>query len=132
MSGARSQTRHMLLWATMAVTMAAAVLLPMPLVLAPHPLIVLSYALVFAIACMGLNLVFGTTGPPVARARHVLRRRRLRRPRGRGVEDVASSWTRYHNMALGVLLIAVVFAFPRGVAGSVAALIERMRRPRPD
>jgi ABC-type branched-subunit amino acid transport system permease subunit len=41
---------------------AAAVLLPMPVILPPYPLIVLCYALVFAIACMGLNLLFGTTG----------------------------------------------------------------------
>ncbi len=38
------------------------VLLLMPLVLPPYPLIVLSHALVFCIACLGLNLLFGTTG----------------------------------------------------------------------
>lgn len=38
------------------------VLLPMPLVLPPYPLFVLSHALVFSIACLGLNLLFGTTG----------------------------------------------------------------------
>ena len=34
----------------------------MPLVLPLYPLIILCYALVFAIACLGLNLLFGTTG----------------------------------------------------------------------
>ena len=34
----------------------------MPAVLPPYPLIELSYALVLAIACLGLNLVYGTTG----------------------------------------------------------------------
>jgi branched-chain amino acid transport system permease protein len=34
----------------------------MPVVLPPYPLIELCYALVLGIACLGLNLVFGTTG----------------------------------------------------------------------
>lgn len=34
----------------------------MPFVLAVYPLIILSQALVFSIACMGLNLLFGTAG----------------------------------------------------------------------
>jgi branched-chain amino acid transport system permease protein len=34
----------------------------MPLLLAPYPLIVLCHMLVFAIACLGLNLVYGTSG----------------------------------------------------------------------
>lgn len=38
----------------------AAVLLPMPSVLAPYSLILLCEVLVFAIACMGMKLVFGT------------------------------------------------------------------------
>lgn len=33
-----------------------------PLVLPPYPLILLCYALVFSIACLGLNLLLGTTG----------------------------------------------------------------------
>lgn len=41
---------------------AGAVLLLMPRVLEPYPLFILSFALVFAIACMGLNLLYGTTG----------------------------------------------------------------------
>lgn len=49
-----------------------------------------------------------------------------------GLEDVALLWTRYYNMALGVLLIAVIFVFPRGLAGAATALAERMRRSRPD
>jgi branched-chain amino acid transport system permease protein len=40
----------------------AVVLLPMPSVLALYPLILLCEVLVFAIACMGMNLVFGTAG----------------------------------------------------------------------
>jgi branched-chain amino acid transport system permease protein len=38
------------------------VLLLMPSVLAIYPLTILSHMLVFAIACLGLNLLFGTTG----------------------------------------------------------------------
>jgi branched-chain amino acid transport system permease protein len=49
-----------------------------------------------------------------------------------GLEDVALSWTAYHNLLLGVLLIAVVFAFPSGLAGTAAALVDRMRRPGKD
>jgi branched-chain amino acid transport system permease protein len=49
-----------------------------------------------------------------------------------GLEDVALIWTRYHNMVLGVLLIVVVLAFPRGLAGAAATLADRMRRPRTD
>ncbi len=40
----------------------AAISFLLPVVLPPYPLIILCYALVFAIACLGLNLVFGTTG----------------------------------------------------------------------
>lgn len=38
------------------------VLLLMPSVLAAYPLTILSHMLVFAIACLGLNVLFGTTG----------------------------------------------------------------------
>ena len=41
---------------------AAIVLIFIPSVLAPYPLIILSHMLVFAIACLALNLVYGTTG----------------------------------------------------------------------
>jgi branched-chain amino acid transport system permease protein len=41
---------------------AAIALLLMPFVLAVYPLIILSQALVFSIACMGLNLLFGSAG----------------------------------------------------------------------
>lgn len=37
-------------------------LLAMPAVLAPYPLLILSHMLVFALACWGLNLLYGTTG----------------------------------------------------------------------
>jgi branched-chain amino acid transport system permease protein len=40
----------------------AVVLLPMPSLLAPYPLIVLCHMLVLAIACLGLNLLYGTAG----------------------------------------------------------------------
>jgi branched-chain amino acid transport system permease protein len=46
----------------LAVLVTAVALLCMPAVLAPYPLIELSYALVLGIACLGLNLVYGTTG----------------------------------------------------------------------
>lgn len=40
----------------------AAVLFLMPWLVSPYPLIVVSYALVFAIACLGVNLLLGYTG----------------------------------------------------------------------
>ena len=40
----------------------AVALFVMPSVLAPYPLIVLCYALVYAIACLSLNILLGTTG----------------------------------------------------------------------
>ncbi|MFQ5763592.1 MAG: branched-chain amino acid ABC transporter permease [Rhodospirillales bacterium] len=48
------------------------------------------------------------------------------------LEDVALSWTAYHNLLLGVLLIIVVFAFPSGLAGGATALANRLRRPAKD
>jgi branched-chain amino acid transport system permease protein len=42
--------------------LAALALVPMPALLPPYPLIELCYALVLGIACLGLNLVYGTTG----------------------------------------------------------------------
>ena len=42
--------------------LAGLALVVMPFVLAPYPLIILCHMLVFAIACMGLNLVYGTAG----------------------------------------------------------------------
>jgi branched-chain amino acid transport system permease protein len=41
---------------------AGAILLAMPFVLPPYMLFILSHALVFSIACLGLNLLFGTAG----------------------------------------------------------------------
>ncbi len=58
MGGRRTKTSKTLFLAAAVV----ALLVPMPVMLAPYPLIVLCYALVFAIACMGLNLLLGTTG----------------------------------------------------------------------
>jgi branched-chain amino acid transport system permease protein len=42
--------------------LAALALVPMPVLLPPYPLIELCYALALGIACLGLNLVYGTTG----------------------------------------------------------------------
>ena len=41
---------------------ASVALLLMPSILAPYPLIILSHMLVFAIACLALNLAYGTAG----------------------------------------------------------------------
>lgn len=41
---------------------AGAVLFLVPLALSPYPLLILSHMLVFSIACLGLNLVYGTGG----------------------------------------------------------------------
>ena len=50
--------RHVLLFAAAT----AIVLLLMPFLLAAYPLIILSHMLVFSIACLGLNVLFGTAG----------------------------------------------------------------------
>ena len=42
--------------------LAAVGLLLMPFIFAPYPLIILSHMLVFAIACLALNLLYGTAG----------------------------------------------------------------------
>ena len=47
-----------------------------------------------------------------------------------GLDEAAHGWVFYHDAALGVLLIAVVFLFPRGLAGAVEVLAERMRSRR--
>ena len=57
-AGKRTGCARMLLFAGTA----GAVMLLMPLVLSPYMLIVFCYGLVFSIACLGLNLLFGTTG----------------------------------------------------------------------
>jgi branched-chain amino acid transport system permease protein len=54
----RFETLHVLLVSGAA----GLVLLVMPFALAPYPLIVLSHMLVFSIACLALNLVYGTAG----------------------------------------------------------------------
>jgi branched-chain amino acid transport system permease protein len=46
----------------LATGLAILALVPMPALLPPYPLIELCYALALGIACMGLNLVYGTTG----------------------------------------------------------------------
>jgi branched-chain amino acid transport system permease protein len=49
-------------YAVLALVAAGVALLAMPALLPPYNLIQLSYALVLAIACLGLNLLYGTTG----------------------------------------------------------------------
>lgn len=44
------------------------------------------------------------------------------------LHTVASPWIERRGMVLGLLLIAVVFAFPGGMAGSAMALGDRLRR----
>jgi branched-chain amino acid transport system permease protein len=44
-----------------------------------------------------------------------------------GLDEVASRWTVGRNLAFGVLLIIVVFAFPRGIAGTVVELTKVVR-----
>lgn len=58
MGGRRTKTSKKLFLAAAVV----ALLVPMPVMLGPYPLIVLCSALIFAIACMGLNLLLGTAG----------------------------------------------------------------------
>jgi len=43
------------------------------------------------------------------------------------LHDVALRWTEHRDVVLGLLLIAVVFAFPGGIAGSAAGLLARTR-----
>lgn len=44
-----------------------------------------------------------------------------------GLEEAARTWPLYDDMILGVLLIIVVFAFPRGVAGAFTLLMDRIK-----
>lgn len=44
------------------------------------------------------------------------------------VEDISLRLVAYRSMALGVLLIAVVFTFPGGVAGSATQLVNKWAR----
>lgn len=44
-----------------------------------------------------------------------------------GLEEAARRWPLYDDMILGALLIAVVFAFPRGIAGMLASLADRIK-----
>lgn len=47
-----------------------------------------------------------------------------------GVEELASRWAVGRNMAFGLLLLVVVLAFPRGIAGVLMLLREAMRNLR--
>lgn len=42
------------------------------------------------------------------------------------LHDLALRWTEHREAVLGLLLIAVVFAFPGGIAGSAAALLDKV------
>jgi branched-chain amino acid transport system permease protein len=44
-----------------------------------------------------------------------------------GIDEIASRWPVGRSMIFGLLLIAVVLAFPQGVAGGFVALMDRMK-----
>ena len=44
-----------------------------------------------------------------------------------GLDEFASRWTVGRNLAFGILLIIVVFVFPRGITGAVVALTKMVR-----
>ncbi|NIW85869.1 MAG: hypothetical protein GWN09_04605 [Gammaproteobacteria bacterium] len=44
-----------------------------------------------------------------------------------GLEGLALRWVTLHDMVLGMLLIAVVLVFPRGFAGTVMVLFDRLK-----
>jgi branched-chain amino acid transport system permease protein len=43
-----------------------------------------------------------------------------------GLDEIAGHWTVGRNMVMGLLLIVVVFAFPRGLAGAAIILAEKL------
>ena len=45
-----------------------------------------------------------------------------------GLDEIASRWAVGRYMVFGVLLIVVVFAFPRGIAGGFVALRDTVKR----
>lgn len=45
-----------------------------------------------------------------------------------GIEELSSSWAVGRKMIFGLLLIGVIFIFPRGIAGTVAGALERLRK----
>jgi branched-chain amino acid transport system permease protein len=47
-----------------------------------------------------------------------------------GLDEIAARWTLGRYALFGILLIAVVFAFPRGIAGAASALRDKVSRPR--
>jgi hypothetical protein len=46
------------------------------------------------------------------------------------LDEFTVRWTVGRNLALGALLIVVVFAFPRGIAGGFSFLMDTLRRNR--
>lgn len=58
---AKAPARRAATW--LAVCAAGVALALMPQLLSPYVLLLFCYALIFALACLGLNLLLGTTGP---------------------------------------------------------------------
>ena len=44
------------------------------------------------------------------------------------LQDIALPYVEYRDLVLGAMLIAVVFVFPGGIAGSATVLLNHMRR----
>lgn len=47
-----------------------------------------------------------------------------------GLDEVAARWTVGRNLAFGVLLIVVIFILPRGIAGALVDLTQKLKRRR--
>jgi branched-chain amino acid transport system permease protein len=45
-----------------------------------------------------------------------------------GLDELSSRWTVGRNIVMGLLLIVVVFVFPRGIAGAVTTFLEKIRK----
>lgn len=45
-----------------------------------------------------------------------------------GLDELSSRWTVGRNIVMGLLLIVVVFVFPRGLAGTATTFMNMMRR----
>ncbi len=45
-----------------------------------------------------------------------------------GLDELSSRWTVGRNLVMGLLLIVVVFVFPRGIAGAVTTLLEKITK----
>lgn len=47
-----------------------------------------------------------------------------------GLDEIAGRWAVGHNMVMGLLLMLVVFVFPRGLVGALTSLMQLPRRVR--